>query len=114
VGFHGQNPKKMFIPFVYDEIQEFSEGLCGVKVDEKWKFVDKVGKSVPMSIYENVRSFNEGLCGIEKDGKYGFIDKTGKEVIPFIYNEVGDFSQGLVQVKKKVGNRKSLIPFLSQ
>ena len=80
----------------------------------KYLFIDKTGKDIIPFIYENVRSFNEGLCGIEKDGKYGFIDKTGKEVIPFIYNEVGDFSQGLVQVKKKVGNRKSPIPFLSQ
>ena len=47
---------------LYDEVGWwFSEGLCGVKKDGKWGFIDKTGTEVIPFIYERVFGCDDGL-----------------------------------------------------
>jgi hypothetical protein len=74
------------IPFLYDTINCFSEGLCGVFKDGKAGIIDKQGnRSVHLSmmIYS---SLAKDLFVFAKMKKCGFIDALGNEVIPFIYD----------------------------
>ena len=107
------------IPFIYDEIWSYSEGLAFVKKDGKWGYINKKGEEVIPFIYDEIWSYSEGLAFVKKDGKWGSIDRNGKEVIPFIYDNVKDgFSEGLACVKKdgKYGfinkKGKEVIPFI--
>jgi len=90
------------IPYIYDYVGWFFEGLAAVCLNDKWGFIDKTGKEVFPCIYSSVGYFSEGLAPVSLDGnKWGFIDKTGKEVFQcnFDYNighnRANSFSEGL-------------------
>ena len=87
------------IPFKYDEVYNFSEGLAGVSLNGKWGFIDKSGKVVVPLNYDEANLFNEGLADVKLNGKWGFIDKSGKEVVPLKYDEAIFFYEGLAMVE---------------
>ena len=89
------------IPFKYDKVQDFSEGLAAVKLKGKWGCINNSGKEVVPLKYDNVWDFEEGLAGVILKGKWGFIDKSGKEVVPLKYNDIFNFHEGLARVKLK-------------
>ncbi len=59
-------------------MQGFTDGLAGVKIENKWGFIDKTGKVVIEPEYESVWPFFDGLAKVQIEEKYGYIDKTGK------------------------------------
>ena len=87
------------IPFKYDEVKTFSEGLAIVKLKNEYGFVDKSGKLVVPLKYGTADSFSKGLAIVELNGKWGFVDKSGKEVVPPKYDNVYNFCEGLAMVK---------------
>ena len=95
------------IPFKYDYVWDFDEGLAAVKLKGKWGFIDKSGKEVVPIKYDNVWGFDEGLSRVKLKGKWGFIDKSGKEVVPPKYDGVYAFNEGLAMVK--LNGKKSYI-----
>ncbi len=111
---------EVVIPFIYNDVNAFSEGLAAVSKDGSKGFIDRTGKEVVPFIYDEFGffMFQEGLSAVTKDGKYGFIDKTGKEVIPFIYESADSFTDGIATVKKdgKYGiidkTGKVVVPFI--
>ena len=90
------------IPYMYDEVGDFSEGLAAVKWNGKWGFIDRMGKVVIPYKYDFAYHFSEGIAAVKLDGKYGFIDKTGKEVVSYKYSDcygyTPKFSEGLARV----------------
>ena len=78
------------IPFIYDDVDNFSEGLAVVKLGGMWSFIDKTGREVVPFKYDAVYHFSEGLAAVKLDGKFGFIDKAGKEVVSCQYDENAD------------------------
>jgi len=58
----------------------FSEGFAGVKIKDKWGFIDKTGKVVIEPKYDMVWPYFDGLSKVQIDDKYGYIDKTGKYI----------------------------------
>ena len=81
-----------------DRIDNFIEGLAGVKLSGKYGFIDKSGREVAPCRYDESHSFCEGFAGVKLNGKWGFIDKGGREVIPCRYDVVLSFSEGLAKV----------------
>ena len=90
------------IPFKYDDVETFSEGLAIVKLKNEYGFVDKSGKLVVPLKYGTADSFSKGLAVVKLNGKYGYINKNGKEVIPIKYDDVWKFSEGLAGVRLNV------------
>lgn len=78
---------KVVIPFVYEDVYAFSEGLACVKKNGKYGFIDRKGKLVidyqfdKYSLFRSPSPFEGGIALVFKNKKYGFIDKTGKYVI---------------------------------
>ena len=100
------------IPFKYDDVCDFSEGLARVKLYKKWGFIDKEGRKIISYKYDDAGDFSEGLARVYRiyeDNrnleypiylkKWGFIDKNGEKLIPYIYDGAGDFYEGLARVK---------------
>ena len=100
------------IPWAYDKVCDFSEGLAGIMKEGKWGFIDKAGREIIPCRYDRVRSFQEGFAavavyGMEEDGDneetyrkllWGFIDNAGREVVPCIYVDVSSYYKGLAAV----------------
>ena len=89
---------EMVVPFKYDEVWDFNEGLAVVKLNGKYGYINKNGKEVTQLKYDREFHFSEGLAAVKLNGKYGYINKNGKEVIPIKYDDVDDFSEGLASV----------------
>ena len=89
------------IPFKYDDVWDFEEGLAAVKLKGKQGFIDKSGKEVVPIKYDNIGGFHEGLAFVELNGKFGFVDKSGTEVVPLKYDRAEFFSEGHAAVELK-------------
>lgn len=107
---------KAVIPFQYDSVRDFSEGLAPVimgndhdpaSAPEKWGAINKSGKLVVPMKYERLGGFHEERSAFLRKGKWGYIDKSGKEVIAAKYDEAYDFSEGLaaVNIGRKSGGQ---------
>ena len=83
---------KLAIPFKYDLVFGFTEGLAAVWLNGKGGFIDKTDSVVIPLKYGEVREFSKGMAMVDFNGKYGFIDKTDKVLIPFEFDEVRGFS----------------------
>jgi hypothetical protein len=69
------------IPFKYDDLREFSEGLCAANLQGKWGFINKEDKDVIPFKYYTVQDFTNGICKVQTfDKKYHYIDTKGKIV----------------------------------
>lgn len=80
----------VLIPFVYEQcFGKFDNGLCGIRQNGKWGFIDSTGKEIIAPQYEEVRRFQSEITGVKKDGKFGFINRQGKLVVPYQYEFVG-------------------------
>jgi hypothetical protein len=109
------------IPCAYQKTYLFKEGLCMVKKNDLWGFIDSLGKEVIPCEYgkvipeevENAPTFNEGsflnyridefsegLAVVVKNNKHGFIDKKGSVIVPFIFDRAYGFHNGFSWVKK--------------
>ena len=89
----------LVVPLQYDTAFDFSEGLAGVRKNNKTGYIDKTGKVViPLEYDSHDRRFSEGLVNVLKGGKWGYIDKSGKVAIPFQYASAEAFSNGMAAV----------------
>jgi hypothetical protein len=85
----------------FQEIRDMEEAFIGVKIDDRWGFVDINGKLRIANQYENIGPFNEGLAPIKILGRWGYIDKREDIVVQPRYDTVYRFQGGLCEVKKK-------------
>lgn len=72
---------KLQIPIIYDEAENFSEGLAAVKIDNKWGYIDEKGKVKIDFLYDEVSDFQNGLALVRKDDSSFYIDNNGKKLI---------------------------------
>ena len=77
---------------------DFSEGLAGVKVENKWGFIDTKGKMVIPPQFDEAGKFSEGLAAVFSECRWGYIDKTGAFVIKPQFKFASEFSEGLAAV----------------
>lgn len=71
------------VPFEYEDINDFKNGITTAKKAGKWGVIDTANKVlVPFTMtYKTVYEFNSGYAHVEnKDNLKGFIDINGKEV----------------------------------
>lgn len=121
VGFTGKKKGyldinwNVVIPLIYDDADNFNEGMASVKLGNKWGFINKTGQMVVPTKYDTANNFRKGLALVGMNGKYGYIDTTGTAVIQIIYDDVKPESLGYYVVKsgKKWGflDKKGAIIF---
>ncbi|MCK5867535.1 MAG: WG repeat-containing protein [Mycoplasmataceae bacterium] len=77
------------IPFIYDDLSVFSQGLAPAKQNGKYGYIDRNGVVVIPFKYENESHFYKcKLASAKWNGKYGFIDQKGNSVIPIKFEKV--------------------------
>jgi len=78
---------KVFVPFNYGEIGNISDIIACMK-NNKWGFLNNMGKEQIKMNYEYAESFKNGCGIITVDSLMGVIDKTGKFIIPNVYSSI--------------------------
>jgi WG containing repeat len=73
------------IPAQFGSCDEFSEGMAGVLLDGKYRFIDKTGRIALTLSFSEVRPFHNGLAWVfvgdpSRATGNGYIDKTGNVV----------------------------------
>ena len=85
----------------FQDINDMSEEFIGVKIDDRWGFVDINGKLRIANQYDNIGPYNEGLAPIKILGRWGYIDKREDIIVQPAYDTVYSFQGGLCEVVKK-------------
>lgn len=78
----------------YDKLDDFSEGLAAVCKNNKWGFIDKLGKEVISCKYDEVSDFKFGVSVVKSNDKEGIINIYGEIVAPIKYDWIDSFSFG--------------------
>ncbi|PIE50888.1 MAG: hypothetical protein CSA38_00980 [Flavobacteriales bacterium] len=92
----------------YKKAGNFSDNLAAVFNDEneKWGFINAVGKMVIDFQFDKVKSFHSGIAVVFKNKRWFYIDKTGKEIKMPDSEKLYDFNEeGIAFIKKdkKIG-----------
>ncbi len=105
-----QGPKKGLISLqgrvilkpspLYEELHVMKNERVGIRLKNKYGFVDKNGKLRIANRYEGIGSFSEGMAAVKILGKWGFINKNEDIVIQPNYEAAGVFEHGAAPVKK--------------
>lgn len=72
----------------FADMNDFSEGMAAVRIDDKWGYVDASGQVVIPANFFSALDFSEGLAAVDVggmppvDGKWGYIDHNGQMMIP--------------------------------
>lgn len=91
------------IPPIYNWLNIGENGYFTAQKDEKYGFLNPVGKMIIPFKYDNADTFKEnvGLACVELNGKYGYVNTIGEETIPLMYDQVYRFEDsGYAMVKR--------------
>lgn len=120
-GFKDPITEEIHIEAIYDDANEFEDGIARVILNGKYGIIDKTNNFIVPPIYAYLEVLFDGaylvydeknnrsvvdLTGTiflkpkEHDGLYGYVDYDENVVIPFQYEDAGDFSEGFASVKK--------------
>jgi len=96
------------IPFVWDDVGGFSEGLLAVCADGLWGYVNSRGRTVLPCRWEEVRAFCDGAAMVKQDGRWHMIDMFGERLMDESWDEVAwEDQDGLMVVAQ--GGRQGLV-----
>ena len=90
----------VIIPMEYDEVEEFSCGLCAVRKGDKWGYIDKQGNVKIPFIFDKASSFKTGVAVVNKKVRNGrlesaLINTEGKIILDYSGNDI-DVYNGVV------------------
>ncbi len=75
-----------------DEQELFINGYARVLQNNKFTFIDQLGKAISAFEFDAARNFNNHLAAVKKNNHWGFINEKGKIVIDIVYDIVYDFN----------------------
>ncbi len=79
---------------VFEDADPFmSEQYAAVKIDGKWKFINKDGKLISDKIYDGAKSFQNGLAAVCVNGMWGFVDESENMVITPKFQDASYFNE---------------------
>lgn len=100
-GYIDKNGKFVIEAGKYSSVNDFSEGLAGVAVNDCKNegckgFIDTTGKIVIEPQFRTVGEFKDGLAEVRMaDDNWGVIDRTGKFIVPPIYDGIFPMREGI-------------------
>ena len=87
---------KLAIPYVYDDAEQFSEGLAPVKLDDKWGYINEKGIQVIPFLYDEASQFSEGSALVRIGNETFYINSEGKEkVVKTLIKNMKEWSDGV-------------------
>lgn len=81
------NKGLIIVPFKWDNIAYFSQGLAAVQMGGKCGYININGDVVIPIEYDETRNFiGAGFASVKKGGKWGIIDIQNNVIVPFEYD----------------------------
>ncbi len=77
-GFFSTEALKEVIPCIYEESSFFKEGLCAVKLNGKWGYIDKKGATVIAFKFDKAWQFLEGKAEVLIGKSVFYINREGE------------------------------------
>lgn len=99
----------LIVPFVYDQIQDYHDGIAVAHNSNIYYGINEKGKVVFKILSSSVSDFSCGLAVFDKSlemndaSVYGYIDEKGKIVIKPQFKTAGNFNNGKAIVKLNNG-----------
>lgn len=69
------------------------EQCAAVKMNGKWKFINKDGKLLSDKAYDGAKSFLNGMAAVCIEGQWGFVDESEKVVIETKFQDASYFNE---------------------
>ncbi len=67
----------------FSDVKVFNEGMCPVKIKEKWGFVNEAGSVAISSYYQDAGVFTGGIAAVKTEKETFFINTKGeREMVP--------------------------------
>lgn len=85
----------------FEEVIGISENLVGIRLDDKYGFVDLEGRLRIANRYDSIRLFLNGMAAFFLRGGWGYIDKAEKLRVQPIYESSFDFINNTAIVIEK-------------
>ena len=85
---------------LYQELLVMADERVGVRINNRYGFVDKNGKLRIANRYEGIGSFSEGMAAVKIMGKWGLINRSEQIMLQPNYESVGTFEHGASPVRK--------------
>lgn len=89
--------------FIYDETNNFSNGVAKVKLNGKYGYVNYNGNKVIDCIYDYIGDWNEEPICVKINGRSGYIDRQGKYIVRPNYSLVYRYHEGVGFVENDEG-----------
>ncbi len=83
----------------FQELQPMSDEYMGVKINNKFGFVDALGRLRIANRYDSITSFQSGLSAVKIMGKWGYINKSEKLVVQPQFDRAYSFKGQLAIVE---------------
>ena len=90
--------ENMVVPYLYDEVKPFSEGIAAVCIDNLWGCINQRGDVVLPCKYDAVGPCKENRIAVKWQNRYGYYNALGEREIDFLYGAVTDFCNGYAVV----------------
>jgi hypothetical protein len=107
--------KKSDYHLVLHDVYRYAEGLAAVKMDGKWKYINKEGdivihgasriegmQKISEPLYA-ARAFRNGVAAVKLKDGWGFINKKGEILVPGSYSYAYDANEGFLVTANRKG-----------
>jgi|GEM_PF-2492381 len=89
------------IPYGYDTVGLFNDGLCPVKKGDTWFYIGTDGLISLKSAYELAGNFSNGMAKVQDENGVFLIDTDGKRISPTYYQEISSLQDSVFGAKGK-------------
>lgn len=90
------------IPIIYEEAENFSQGLAAVKKDGKWGYINEKGEEKIPFRYDEAFDFDKNAALVREGSKYFYIDKNGDK--KFFKNMIRYIEEGTSNIFYRIGS----------
>ncbi len=97
------NKGNTLLPYDYEWIGNFHEGLATIVLRTKTGYINEDGKVVIPLVYDEAWAFQNGFARVSVNEKMALIDSQGKLLVPLYYDGLWDFdasANGLARVER--------------
>lgn len=81
-----EKKKKVIIPYQFQKVGTFKNGLCPAKKDGFWGYIDEKGNTVYPFELDEADDFSSSTALVVKNGKYGAVNLKGEVAIPISFD----------------------------
>ena len=107
LSIHNLSADRIKLKIIGDNIRRFDgfgifhEGLCLVRKDGKWGYINNTGQNIIACQFDEAYPFKDGFAIVINKGLYGIIEKSGELVVPCKYDKISEYSEGLAFIEKR-------------